>query len=80
MALSVSAMDLDLGALTTTVNATAVVHDENGGLSNGAEAIFSLSPPNGSTQTYVTTITDNGEARWAAWSFRAIDARQASGW
>ena len=78
VALSLSAVDLELSELTTTVNSTAVVHDENGGLSNGANATFSLSPPNGSTQTYVTTIT-NGEARWAGMVVSG-DRRAAGKW
>jgi Bacterial Ig domain len=78
VALTLSAADVDLSDLTTTVNATAVVHDENGGLSNGANATFSLSPPNGSTQTYVTTIT-NGEARWTGMVVSG-DRRAAGKW
>jgi hypothetical protein len=62
--LSISATDVELAALPTTLRVSAVVHDENGVPSNGAETVFSLSPPNGSTQTYATS-TVNGEARWA---------------
>lgn len=62
--LSISAADVDFAALPTTLNVTAVVHDENGVPSDGAEVVFSLSPPNGSTHTYGTN-TVNGQARWA---------------
>jgi hypothetical protein len=62
--LSISGTDVELAALPTVLNSTAVVLDENGALSVGAEVVFSLSPPNGSTQTYETS-TANGEARWA---------------
>ena len=76
--LSLSAVEIGLSELTTTVNATAVIHDENGGLSTGAEATFSLSPPNGSTQTY-ETITADGEARWSGMVVSG-DRRAAGKW
>ena len=62
--LSISATDVDFGALPTTLNVATVVYDENGVPSDGAEVVFSLSPPNGGTNTYGAT-TVNGEARWA---------------
>lgn len=61
--LSVSAADIDVNQLPTALDVTAAVRDENGASLSGAEAIFSLSPPNGATQTYQAT-TFNGEARW----------------
>ena len=60
----ISASDVDFAELPTTVDVSAVVYDENGVASDGAEVVFSLSPPNGSTNTYRAT-TVNGEARWA---------------
>ena len=61
--LSVSIAEIELATLPTTISVSAVVRDEYGGHSNGAAAVFSLSPPNGSTRTYETS-TVNGEVRW----------------
>jgi hypothetical protein len=61
--LRVSASELSVGDLPASVDVVAVVRDEQGLASSGADVIFSLSPPNRGTSTYATTTT-NGEAHW----------------
>jgi hypothetical protein len=60
---AVSTEEINVADLPKTVTITAVVRDENNALSEGADVVFSVSPPNGSTETYAATTT-NGEARW----------------
>ncbi len=61
--LNVSATELNLAGLPSTVDVVAVVRDELGRASDGAEVTFSLSPPNRGTTTY-REITAGGEAAW----------------
>ena len=64
ISLSVSVSELAVGDLPSTVDVVALVRDELGRASGGAEVTFGLSPPNRGTTTY-RSITADGRASWS---------------
>lgn len=62
--LSLSTTELTAGELPVTIDVTALVRDELGRASEGADVTFGLSPPNRGTTTY-RSVTANGRASWA---------------
>jgi len=61
--LTVSVSELTVGDLPATINVVALVQDELGRASEGAEGTFCLSPPNRGTTTY-RSVTAEGRATW----------------
>lgn len=78
ISLDISATELTLADLPSTVNVVALVRDELGRASDGAEVTFSLSPPNRGTTTFRAT-TAGGQAEWPD-MLVAGDARAVGTW
>jgi hypothetical protein len=76
--LTVSSQELALADLPTNLDVAALVRDESGRASEGAQVTFGLSPPNRGTTTYRAT-TSGGEARWSGMPVTG-DAGAAGTW
>lgn len=61
--LTLSVSDMTVGELPATIDVEALVRDELGGASDGAQVTFGLSPPNRGTTTY-RSVTTGGRASW----------------
>jgi glucodextranase-like protein len=76
--ISVSASELTTAELPATVAVVAQIRDELGAESEGADVIFSVSPPNRGTTTY-RTVSSGGVARWPELVISG-DQRAAGAW
>jgi hypothetical protein len=76
--LTVSVDQVELADLPATLDVVALVRDELGRASDGADVTFGLSPPNRGTTTY-RAVTAGGEARWPG-MIVAGDARAVGTW
>ena len=63
ISLTVSVGELAVGELPATIDVVALVQDELGRASDGADITFGLSPPNRGTTTY-RSVTAGGRATW----------------